>query len=377
MKENRTLIEQYVSAHQTEAEALLKELGAIPAPSHKEDKRAEFIRDWLLRQGAADVEIDRAKNVICRIGLDEHQDIAAFMAHTDIVFPDEEPLPVRQEGHRLYAPGIGDDTANLVNLLMGAKYILEHPQKQKMGFLIAANSCEEGLGNLDGCREIMRTCGNRIKAFYSFDEYLPKCTNVAVGSCRYRITVKTTGGHSWSEFGSPNAIAVLGELIHRLYRLELLTEARTTYNVGHIEGGTTVNSIAQEASMLFEFRSTSQNCLQIMQNKLEEIISGIEGNCEIITELLGVRPGSGSIDQEMLNDYTRLSARIIREYSGREAEIAASSTDANIPLSLGIPANTIGTVTGAKYHTREEWVDLDSLPTGMKIVIRLMLHYTE
>ena len=377
MSEQKALIESYVAARQAEAEELLKELGKIPAPSHREERRAQYVRDWLLAQGAKDVEIDAAKNVVCRIGLADHEEIVVFMAHTDIVFPDEEPLKMYQEGRKLYAPGIGDDTANLVNLLMGAKYLLEYAPKQNMGFLIVANACEEGLGNLDGCKEIMRTYGERIKAFYSFDGYLPKCTNLAVGSYRYRIAAKTEGGHSWSKFGTPNAIAVLGELIHRLYQMGLPTEARTTYNVGYIEGGTTVNSIAQEASMLFEFRSTSQNCLQIMEKKLQEILEDLKGDYEIHVELLGVRPGNGKIDPEKLDAYTRLSTGIIEEYYEGKAQVDASSTDANIPLSQGILANTIGTVAGAKSHTREEWVDLDSLPTGMKIVLSLMLHYTE
>lgn len=374
---NQEEMEQYVAEHCQEAKELLMELGKIPAPSHREEKRAEYVRSWLLTQGARDVTIDKAKNVICRIGLEEYEEIVVFMAHMDIVFPDLEPLSMRQEKERLYAPGIGDDTANLVNLLMGAKYLIEKRPKLKMGFLIVANSCEEGLGNLEGCKEIMNTYGSRVKAFYSFDGYLPQCTNVAVGSQRYKITVRTEGGHSWSKFGKTNAIAVISELVHKFYQMEVPTEARTTYNVGRIEGGTTINSIAQEASILFEFRSTSQHCLEIMEKKMKDILADFQGDYEMTTELLGVRPGNGELDQKELETYTRMSEKIIRECSGKEANLAASSTDANIPLSMGMPANTIGTITGAKSHTREEWVDLDSLPTGMKIVLRLMLHYTE
>ena len=136
-------IEAYVSEHQIEAEELLLELGKIPAPSHQEEKRAEYVQQWLLSQGAEDVSIDDAKNVICRIGLEEYRDIVVFMAHTDIVFPDTEPLKMILEGRKLYAPGIGDDTANLVNLMMSAKYVIQNKPKLKLGFLIVANSCEE------------------------------------------------------------------------------------------------------------------------------------------------------------------------------------------------------------------------------------------
>ena len=138
-----------------------------------------------------------------------------------------------------------------------------------------------------------------------------------------------------------------------------------------------MNTIAQEASMLFEFRSTSQRCLNLMEEEMEKLIQESRKNCEIAVELLGVRPGNGDIDQEKLDAFTRRSIQIIQEYYDGELDLDAFSTDSNIPLSQGILANTIGTVVGAKSHTREEWVDLDSLSTGMKIVLRLMLYYTE
>lgn len=378
MKEKlKQLVEQYVSEHTEEAEALLMELGKIPAPSRQEDKRAAFCRDWLMLHGAKDVSIDPAKNVVCKINCDGQNDLAVFMAHMDIVFPDTEPLPMTLDGRKLSAPGIGDDTSNLVNLLMAAKYILEHAPKLHMGFLIVANSCEEGLGNLDGSKEILKTYGDRIKAFYSFDGYLSQCTYIAVGSYRYRITAKTTGGHSWLQFGEPNAIEILCRLVEKFYQLEVPAEPKTTYNVGYISGGTTVNTIAQEASMLFEFRSVSQRCLEDMDRKLKEIVEDFQKKYRIIVELLGVRPASGDIDREALDAYTAKSAGIIREFYSGELDYGAYSTDANVPLSMGICANTIGTVSGSGAHTREEWVDLQSLPVGMKIVLSVMLHYTE
>lgn len=378
MKESlKNLIENYVSEHTKEAEELLMELGKIPAPSHQEDKRAAFIQKWLMDQGATDVTIDSAKNVVCKIQCENQETLAAFMAHTDIVFPDMDTLPMTLNGRILAAPGIGDDTSNLVNLLMAAKYLLTAGPKLNMGFLIVANACEEGLGNLDGCKEIIKTYGDKIKVFYSFDGYMSQCTSIAVGSYRYKITVKTAGGHSWLNFGDPNAIQILSSLIEKLYQIQVPTEAQTTYNVGYIEGGTTVNTVAQEAHMLFEFRSISQKCLEEMDAKLKEILAAFQGDYQIITELLGVRPGNGDIDKEALSAYTAQSAAIIQEFYEGELDFAPYSTDANIPLSRGIMANTIGTIVGAKAHTREEWVDLDTLPAGMKIVMGIMLSHTE
>ena len=158
-----------------EALELLRTLGRIPAPSHQEDRRAAFCRDWLLEQGAEDVVIDAAKNVVCRIDCQEDRDLVVFAAHTDIVFPDTDPLPLREEDGRMYAPGIGDDTANLVNLLMAGKYLLQNKPRTSCGILLVCNACEEGLGNLKGTKELFRTYGSRIKAFYSFDSKMPGC----------------------------------------------------------------------------------------------------------------------------------------------------------------------------------------------------------
>lgn len=145
-EKTKMIIEEYAASQTQTAETLLMELGKIPAPSHREDKRAVFCRDWLLSQGAEDVTIDAAKNVVCKIGVKKDTNLIVFMAHMDIVFPDLEPLTMKQEGRRLYAPGIGDDTANLVNLLMAAKFLLQNKPKMNTGFLIVANACEEGLG---------------------------------------------------------------------------------------------------------------------------------------------------------------------------------------------------------------------------------------
>ena len=369
-------VEVYAAQCRQEQADLLRTLGRIPAPTRQEDARAAFCRDWLMAQGAKDVTVDEAKNVICRLGPPESEDFMVFTAHTDIVFPDTDPLPMREEGGRMYAPGIGDDTANLVNLLMAAKYLIQNEVQLRCGVLIVANSCEEGLGNLAGTKALFAAYGERIRGFYSFDIYLPLCCNTAVGSYRYRITCKTPGGHSYNDFGKPSAIHLLCGLAGELCQLQPPMRARTTYNVGRIEGGTTVNSIAEEAMVLYEFRSTDQGCLEDMERKFRDTAAKWKargGTWEI--ELLGVRPGSGPVDPEALRRFTANSADAIRTFTGREPEYTPNSTDSNIPLSLGIPANTIGTVEGGMAHTRQDWIALDSLSTGVKIVLSLMLEY--
>jgi acetylornithine deacetylase/succinyl-diaminopimelate desuccinylase-like protein len=373
----RESIAEYTDRHRDEAIALLKTLGAIPAPSHHEDLRAEFVLSWLKNQGADHVYIDRAKNVVCEIGTAEHEQVVVFMAHTDTVFPDTEPLEVVEKDGKLFAPGIGDDTANLVNLLMGTKYLLEKKPKLSFGYVIAANSCEEGLGNLEGCREIFRVFGRRVRYFYSFDRYIPECVNEAVGSCRYRIEVKTQGGHSWTDFGNPNAILVLNRILSDLAAIEFPGEGKTTCNVGRIEGGTSVNTIAENASALYEFRSDRQENLDYMKEEVQKVFEKYQGDpsVQVHPEVIGVRPGTGAVNAEEMAAFTNASREIIESYYDGKAVILPISTDANIPLSLGITANTLGAVRGGGAHTRGEWIELDSLAEGGKIVLACLMRF--
>ena len=143
--------EQFARENVKEAQNLLRTLGKIPAPSHDEGRRAAFVSEWFKSQGFKDVQIDAAQNVICKLG-PQDGDLVVFAAHTDIVFPDTAPLPMREEDGRLYAPGIGDDTANLVNLMIAARHLARREDELTQGVLIVANACEEGLGNLDGTK---------------------------------------------------------------------------------------------------------------------------------------------------------------------------------------------------------------------------------
>ena len=361
------------SCHEEELE-LLRSLARIPAPSHHEGRRERFVRDWLRDAGAENVHVDEAGNVICSIGAEDHDEVAVFCAHTDVVFPDTDELPLTEEDGIMRAPGIGDDTACLAGLMLAARFLLQHPAKLDLGIVIVANSCEEGLGNLEGTKALIGRIGSRVREFTSFDTYFPRVVPRATGSYRYRISCHARGGHSWTDFGERNAIADLCSIIGDLYALDLPTRERTTMNVGKIRGGTTVNSIAQDASALFEFRSTSSDCLDEMAGKLREVIARHEeeGAC-VKLEVIGVRPGNGDVDAEELRSLTARSDDAVRTFLGTEPRHVASSTDANVPLSLGIPANTIGTVSGGGAHTREEWIDEESLVPGLAVTLSLLL----
>ena len=179
------------------------------------------------------------KNVICRWNAGTDKPLLIFMAHTDTVFPDLEPMEPVVESDKIYCPGVGDDTANLAVLMLSARYLLQHDIASDYEVLFVANSCEEGLGNLKGSRQLMQDYASRTAAVISFDGYMQGISNRAVGSARYKVTLRTEGGHSYGSFGNRNAIHLLASMITTLYDIKIPDGlGRTTYNVGLIEGGT-------------------------------------------------------------------------------------------------------------------------------------------
>lgn len=358
---------------------LIETLCKISAPSGYEDKRAEFILNWFNALGAKNIYIDDAKNVIYEIGCEQNDEYILFSAHTDTVFPDLEELPFSRDDEFLYAPGVGDDTTCLAILMMIFKYMTVNKLTPKCGIIFAANSCEEGLGNLKGIKQIMNTYGSKIKEVYVFDGQYNAVVNKCVGSHRYKITVETEGGHSFRDFGNLNAIAVLSKLICDLYTcvVPVIDESHTTYNVGIIEGGTSVNTIAQKASVLYEYRSDNVNCLDSMKKFFEEKISSyaLQDGVRISVEEIGIRPCGNVKDEKRLKEMSDLAIKVSSKYSGINCYETSGSTDCNIPMSLGIPAICMGSYIGHGEHTREEKVRVDSIDIGLKITADIVFRF--
>ena len=363
-----------IENHADEALALLMELAQIPAPSNHEELRAQFCLNWLRSQGAEDAYIDEALNVIYPLGDTGENDLMVFMAHSDVVFPDTAPLPLRIENGRIYCPGVGDDTANAVALLTVAGHIAREKRQPKgCGVLLVINSGEEGLGNLKGSRKIMADFGSRVKEFITFDGNASAIVTKAVGSRRYRVTVKTEGGHSYGKFGAPNAIAQLSQLIARLYEVRVPAIGKTTYNVGTISGGTSVNTIAQSAEMLYEFRSDEREGLAFMQAQFESIVEQFRvSGVQIEVEVVGDRPCGLEVDNSALACRAALA---VEKHYGLSPAFTSGSTDCNVPLSMGIPAICPGCVMGSGAHTREEYIEIDSLLPGLKVAFELIAHH--
>lgn len=366
-------MKQYVWESQTELKLLIKDLCKLPAPSHHEELRAEFVKNWFVRQGFT-AHIDEAQNVICPWGVGEDNDVIVVMAHTDTVFPDVEPMPFEEDDRQFRCPGVTDDTAHLAVLMLCAGYLMENFPTPKTGVLFVANSCEEGLGNLKGSRQIVKDYGHRMRELITLDggSTLQRVVNEAVGSHRYRVTVRTEGGHSFNAFGNRNAIHVLSTMIDTLYGKEVpqVGGSKTTYNVGTITGGTSVNTIAQEASMLYEYRSDNRECLASMKQTFESVVEDYRvRGFDIDVELIGDRPCTGDVDaakQKVLEE--RANTSILR-ITGKPADFASGSTDCNAALAEGIPAVCLSACLGGKCHTREEYLDLESLKPGMCLAL--------
>jgi len=378
MKPDQTILDHIDALAQEQLE-LLKTLAQIPAPSGKEERRAEFCRDWLRSNGATDAYIDEALNVILPIGVTESSPLVVFAAHSDVVFPDTAPLPLHMEDGRLCCPGVGDDTACVTALMMAARYVVQQRLiPRDCGILLVIDSGEEGLGNLKGTRQLFQDFGHRIREFIAFDGQSCRCVDKAVGSKRYQVEIDTEGGHSYAAFGNRNAIAYLAAMIGKLYEIQVPEQGKTTYNVGTISGGTSVNTIAQHAEMLYEFRSDHRCSLQIMEDRFRRTVQSFRDmGIHVGVTLVGDRPCSGDVDAEKMESLRERAAEATLRCHGRALQYSAGSTDCNIPLSLGIPAICVGCYEGRGSHTREEYVLTDSLLPGMKFAFDMILGYFE
>jgi tripeptide aminopeptidase len=353
----------------------------IEAPPFREERRARDYRARLEALGLRDVRIDAEGNVIAERPGEADGPVVLVSGHLDTVFPEGTDVTVRREGSVLHGPGIGDDCRGLAIVLAMAR-ALDHAGVRTRGTLLFVGTVgEEGAGNLRGVRHLFHhELRGRVDYFVSIDGTGLGLTKDAVGSHRYRVTYRGPGGHSWGDFGTPNPLHALGRAIAAVSDLEVPAEPRVSFSVGIVEGGTSVNSIAMTGTMQVDMRSTHAGALQALDDRFQAAIrealaaenarweSGDRLTLEVDT--IGIRPGgSQPADAPIV-----LAAVQAGRALGFDVPVGASSTDANLPMSLGIPAITIdGGGRGGGAHSLAEWFDTTDSHLGTQWAILLAL----
>jgi acetylornithine deacetylase/succinyl-diaminopimelate desuccinylase-like protein len=367
-------------------------LTEIPAPSFQESARANAVK-LLFEQAGLHVQIDATGNVIATLpGSDANsgnaagsgkaaanasvRDTVVLSAHLDTVFPADTNVKVTRDGVRLIAPGISDNGTGLAALIAVARAFRAAQLKPQLTILFVANVGEEGEGNLRGMRALVDTYGPRIQAAIVLDgSSTDHVTTKALASRRMEAVITGPGGHSWSDFGMPNPINALVRASVRFINTKVPASPRTTFNLGQISGGTSINSIPHEARLKVDIRSESETELTRVETALRDCIAAgvrdemdnardrTKGKLSFDVELLGSRPGG-----ELRNDSPLLAAlRNADEFVGNQSRPERSSTDANIPLSQGIDAISIGAGgNGGGAHSLQEWYD----PSGREMGLR-------
>jgi len=376
---------EWFRSHEPELRDWQLEVAAIPAPPFGEGPRAEWLRSRFSELGLEDVQVDAVGNVVgVRRPADPDQKLVAVTAHIDTVFAAGTPLNVRREGDRLYGAGISDNCAGIVGLLALASALGSAKVRLSTGLLFIGNVGEEGEGDLRGMRHIFCESAwkDRIGPTVVLDgAAIDTVVTQALGSRRFQVTIQGPGGHSWSDFGAPNPIVVLSRAIARFSRTELPAEPKISANVGVISGGTSVNSIPESASMRVDIRSASQQEMERVERALRDAVAGVaseyprrarNGNKGISYEiqLIGCRPAAE------LDPNARILHVIhaVDAHLGNRARPHRASTDANIPLSLGRQAISIGAGgTGGGAHTLQEWYDPAERDLGLKRALLTVL----
>lgn len=356
----------------------------IPAPPFKEHKRGHYFAARFAELGLSDVQTDEIGNVIgFRYGA-ANQPLLAVSAHLDTVFPEQTNVQVKRIGTRLCAPGIGDNCAGLAAMIAMIEALNAGDFTLRGSIAFVATVGEEGEGNLHGARHLF-TAGklaNRISAFISFDgpgsDFI---THQALGSRRYRITLNGPGGHSWSDFGVVNPVHALGRIVAKLADYPAPHEPRTTYNVGRIEGGDSVNVIPERARLDVDLRSINEAQLseleEFLLREIQHAIRAENGmraasgqSLRSDVQLIGHRPSGAISNQSPLVKLAVEASQAV----GIKPILNCASTDANIPISLGIPAITIGAGgKGGDAHRLSEWYDSTGREIGYERALLLIL----
>ena len=357
---------------------------SIPASPFGEQERAEYLSRKFSELGLTEVEIDEEGNCLGLLRGSSRAPLIVVSAHLDTVFSADTNFEVTRRAHKLFAPGIADDGCGLVALLALAQAIQTERIPLEGSILFVGTVGEEGEGNLRGVRHLFTKgrWAKEVDAFLSFDgPGVDRITNRALGSHRYRVKVSGPGGHSWGDFGLPNPVHAIGRAISRLASYPAPKEPRTTFNVGRIEGGRSVNAIPSEATMEVDLRSAAEVELQRLDAFFRRAVRDAvdEENArrrpsdallKLKVDLIGERPTGETPADSPLVELAMEATKLL----GVEPRLDQSSTDSNLPISLGIPAITLGAGgTSGCSHSLDEWYDPRGRELGLKRGLLMIL----
>lgn len=339
----------------------------VPAPTFSEGPRADFVKTKFIEEGLADVSQDEVGNVYARLaGRGSGLPLVA-VAHLDTVFPSGTSLEVQREAGKVFGPGLGDNSLGVAALFGLARLIRQRNIELGGDLWLVADVGEEGLGDLRGMRSVVERFGDKVQGYLIIEGLaLGHVYQRAVGVRRYRVTARTAGGHSWSDYGQPSAVHELARVVTQLAALHVPIQPRTTLNVGVIAGGTTVNTLAAEAWFELDLRSEDADTLTALAGQAEKLIAaGNRSGVSFESTVTSRRP-SGVISPN--HPLIRLALDCLRE-QGMDGNLTSGSTDANIPLSRGIPAVVLGVTSGGGAHTKHEFIYTEPIEQGMEQLV--------
>ena len=365
---------------ETNADAITEEqirICSIPAPPFGEQERAEYLSRKFSELGLSEVGIDEEGNCLGLLAGASRSPLIVVSAHLDTVFSKDTDFTVRKRQDKLFAPGIADDGCGLAALIALAQAIQTERIALEGSLLFVGTVGEEGEGNLRGVRHLLTKgrWASAIDAFLSFDgPGVDRITNRALGSRRYRVELIGPGGHSWGDFGVPNPVHAMGRAVSRLASYPAPKDPRTTFNVGRVEGGTSVNAIPESALMEVDLRSAVERELQrldaFFRRAVRDAVDEENGRrragdppLKIKLDVIGERPTGETSPDSPLVEFAFEATRLL----GVEPRLDQSSTDSNLPMSIGIPAITLGAGgTSGCSHTLAEWYDPRDRDKGLK-----------
>ncbi len=341
----------------------------IPAPTFREQQRAAYLHAQLVRLGMDEVIQEESGNVYARWRGGARPPLV-ISAHLDSVHPDEPPLPLEVTTGKMTGPGVADNALGLAGLLAIGQWLVDGGQRFPGDIWLVADVGEEGLGNLSGMKAVVDRFGEEAQAYLILEGLgLGQVCHRGLGVARYRITACTAGGHAWANYGTPSAIHELAAVIHNLAEFVLPVKPRTSLNVGMVQGGTSINTIASSASCEVDLRSEDQTTLTRLTNRVRRVLAArARRGVKFDMDVIGMRPAGGLRPSHPL---VKLALECLAEMQ-IPATLDVGSTDANIPLSRGMPAVCLGLSRGGAPHTAQEFLEIPPIRQGLQQVIELI-----